>query len=128
MQIKLTSLMVEDQTKALRFYTEVLGFQKKNEFPVGEYRWITVVSPDGHPDVELSLEPNANPAAKTFQKAMFDQGIPLAAFEVRDIRAEFTRLTSLGVAFTRQPAQTGPVISAVFSDTCGNLIMIYQPA
>jgi len=128
MQIKLTSLMVEDQTKALRFYTEVLGFKKKNEFPVGAYRWITVVSPDGHPDVELSLEPNANPAAKTFQKAMFDQGIPLAAFEVRDIRAEFARLTGHGVAFTREPTAAGPVISAVFSDTCGNLIMIYQPA
>jgi catechol 2,3-dioxygenase-like lactoylglutathione lyase family enzyme len=128
MQIKLTSLMVEDQTKALRFYTEVLGFKKKQEFPVGEYRWITVVSPDGHPDVELSLEPNANPAAKTFQKAMFDQGIPLAAFEVGDIRAEFARLTSLGVAFTKEPSQAGPVIAAVFSDTCGNLIMIYQRA
>jgi catechol 2,3-dioxygenase-like lactoylglutathione lyase family enzyme len=128
MLIKLTSLMVDDQTKALRFYTEVLGFKKGKEFPAGEYRWITVVSPDGPPDVELSLEPNVNPAAKTFQKAMFDQGIPLAAFEVRDMRAEFERLTSLGVAFTREPAPAGPVITATFSDTCGNLIMIYQPA
>ena len=128
MRIKLTSIMVEDQTKALEFYTKVLGFKKKNEFPVGSYRWITVVSPEGPPDVELSLEPNANPAAKTFQKAMFDQGIPLAAFEVSDIRSDFSRLKGLGVAFTREPTPAGPVINAVFSDTVGNLIMIYQPA
>ena len=128
MRIKLTSIMVEDQTKALEFYTRVLGFRKKNEFPVGPYRWITVVSPDGPPDVELSLEPNANPAAKTFQKAMFDQGIPLAAFEVSDIRSDFSRLKALGVAFTQEPTPAGPVINAIFSDTVGNLIMIYQPA
>jgi glyoxylase I family protein len=128
MRIKLTSLMVEDQTKALEFYTKVLGFKKHNEFPVGEYRWITVVSADGPPDVELSLEPNANPAAKTFQKAMFDQGIPLAAFEVSDIRSEFSRLKGLGVAFTKEPTPAGPVINAVLSDTCGNLVMLYQPA
>ena len=128
MRIKLTSIMVEDQTKALEFYTKVLGFKKKTEFPVGAYRWITVVSPEGPPDVELSLEPNANPAAKTFQKAMFDQGIPLAAFEVSDIRSDFSRLKGLGVAFTREPTPAGPVINAVFSDTVGNLIMIYQPA
>jgi hypothetical protein len=95
---------------------------------VGPYRWITVVSPEGPADVELSLEPNANPAAKTFQKAMFDQGIPLAAFEVSDTRSEFSRLKGLGVAFTQEPTPAGPVISAVLSDTCGNLIMIYQPA
>ena len=128
MRIKLTSIMVEDQTKALEFYTKVLGFKKKNEFPVGEYRWITVVSPDAPSDVELSLEPNANPAAKTFQKAMFDQGIPLAAFEVSDIRSDFSRLKGLGVAFTKEPTPAGPVINAIFSDTVGNLIMIYQPA
>jgi len=128
MRIKLTSIMVEDQTKALDFYTKVLGFQKKNEFPVGDYRWITVVSPEAPSDVELSLEPNANPAGKTFQKAMFDQGIPLAAFEVSDIRTEFSRLKGQGVAFTKEPSAAGPVITAVFSDTCGNLIMIYQPA
>ncbi len=85
MRIKLTSIMVDDQDKALRFYTEALGFQKKHEIPVGPYKWLTVVSPEGPDDVELSLEPNANPAAKTFQKAMFDQGIPLAAFEVSDL-------------------------------------------
>src|SRR5688572_4309613 len=101
MKIKLTSIMVDDQAKALRFYTDVLGFQKKQDFPVGEYRWITVVSPDGPTEVELALEPNANPAAKVFQEAMFAQGIPLAAFEVDDIQAEFARLSGHGVAFTR---------------------------
>jgi len=127
MRIKLTSIMVEDQKKALDFYTDVLGFRKKHDFPVGEYRWITVFSPEGPNDLELALEPNANPAAKAFQKAMFEQRIPLAAFEVSDIRAEFARLTGLGVAFTREPAQAGPVTIAVFSDTCGNLIQLYQP-
>jgi catechol 2,3-dioxygenase-like lactoylglutathione lyase family enzyme len=128
MRIKLTSIMVDDQDKALKFYTDVLGFQKKHDIPVGEYRWITVVSPDGPDDLELSLEPNANPAAHAFQKAMFDQRIPLAAFEARDIRSDFTRLKSLGVAFTKEPTPAGPVIMAVFSDTCGNLIQLYQPA
>jgi glyoxylase I family protein len=127
MRIKLTSIMVEDQSRALAFYTGVLGFKKKREFPVGEYRWITVVSAEGPDDVELSLEPNANPAGKTFQRAMFDQGIPLAAFEVADIAAEFTRLKGSGVAFTREPTRMGPVTIAIFSDTCGNLIQIYQP-
>ena len=128
MRIKLTSVMVEDQDKALRFYTEVLGFKKKHEIPVGEYRWITVVSPEGPGDVELTLEPNANPAAKTFQEAMFAQSIPLAAFEVGDIAAEYARLRAAGVAFTLEPTPMGPVTIAVFSDTCGNLIQIYQPA
>jgi glyoxylase I family protein len=127
MRIKLTSIMVDDQTRALAFYTGVLGFKKKNEFPVGEYRWITVVSAEAPDDVELSLEPNANPAAKTFQRAMFDQGIPLAAFEVADIAAEFARLKALGVAFTREPTRMGPVTIALLSDTCGNLIQLYQP-
>jgi predicted enzyme related to lactoylglutathione lyase len=128
MRIKLTSIMVEDQARALAFYTQVLGFKKKQEFPVGEYRWITVVSAEGPGDVELSLEPNANPAAKTFQRAMFDQGIPLAAFEVGDITAEFARLKAAGVAFTVEPTLMGPVTIAIFSDTCGNLIQIYQHA
>jgi glyoxylase I family protein len=127
MKIKLTSLMVEDQEKALAFYTDVFGFKKKNEFPVGEYRWITVVSPEGHDDVELTLEPNVNPAAKAFQRAMFEQGIPLAAFEVSDIAAEYERLRARGVAFTQEPTTMGPVIVAVCSDTCGNLIQLYQP-
>jgi glyoxylase I family protein len=126
MRIKLTSIMVEDQAKALRFYTSVLGFRKKHDIPVGEYRWMTVTSPEGPEDVELALEPNANPAAKTFQAAMFAQGIPLAAFEVGDLAAEFARLSALGVAFTKPPTPAGPVSLAVFADTCGNLIQLYQ--
>jgi catechol 2,3-dioxygenase-like lactoylglutathione lyase family enzyme len=128
MRIKLTSIMVDDQDKALRFYTEVLGFRKKHDIPVGEYRWITVTSPEAPDDLELALEPNANPAGKTFQEAMFSQGIPLAAFEVTDIAGEFARLTAKGVAFTRQPTEAGAVTIAVFADTCGNLIQLYQPA
>ena len=126
MRIKLTSIMVDDQSKGLRFYTEVLGFKKKHDIPVGEYRWITVTSPEGPDDVELALEPNANPAGKAFQEAMFSQGIPLAAFEVGDIASEFARLTAKRVAFTRQPSPAGPVTIAVFADTCGNLIQLYQ--
>ena len=127
MRIKLTSIMVNDQDRALQFYTNVLGFRKKHDIPVGEYKWLTVVSPEA-PDVELSLEPNANPAAKTFQDAMFNQGIPLAAFEVSDLQAEYTRLRAAGVAFMRQPTNAGPVTIAVFADTCGNLIQLYQPS
>ena len=128
MRIRLTSLMVDDQDKALEFYTDVLGFRKKHDVPVGEFRWITVVSPDGPDELELVLEPNANPAGKAFQDAMFKQGIPLAAFEVSDMQREVERLTSKGVAFTRAPAKAGPVTLAVFADTCGNLIQLYQPA
>jgi catechol 2,3-dioxygenase-like lactoylglutathione lyase family enzyme len=126
MRIKLTSIMVDDQAKAQKFYTEILGFKTKADFPVGEYRWITVVSPEGPEDLELVLEPNANPAAKTFQEAMFAQGIPLATFEVRDISAEFERLKKRGVAFTKEPMSAGPVKIAIFSDACGNLIQLYQ--
>jgi catechol 2,3-dioxygenase-like lactoylglutathione lyase family enzyme len=127
MQIKLTSIMVDDQDKALRFYTEVFGFVKKHDIPVGEYRWITVVSPDGPPDVELSLEPNANPVGRTFQEGLFKQGIPATAFEVADIEQEYHRLKALGVVFTQQPNRQGPVTIAVCADTCGNLIQLYQP-
>jgi glyoxylase I family protein len=127
-RIKLTSIVVDDQDKALRFYTDVLGFQKRHEIPMGEYKWLTVVSPDGPNDIELSLEPNANPAAKTFQEAMFKQGIPLAAFEVSNIQAEYARLAKHGVAFTREPTKAGPVTIAILSDTCGNLIQLYQPS
>jgi catechol 2,3-dioxygenase-like lactoylglutathione lyase family enzyme len=126
MKITLTSVMVDDQDKALRFYTEVLGFRTKHDIPLGEFRWITVESPEGPQGVELALEPNANPAGKSFQKAMFDQGIPLAAFEVDDIQAEYARLREHGVAFTREPTRQGPVSVAIFSDTCGNLIQIHQ--
>jgi len=129
MQIKLTSIMVDDQDKALKFYTDVMGFKPKHDVPVmGEYRWITVVSPEGPDDRELVLEPNANPPAKTFQAAMFAQGIPMAAFEVDDIDREYARLKERGVAFTQEPTPMGPVTIAVLSDTCGNLIQLYQPA
>jgi len=127
MRIKLTSLMVDDQDKALQFYTGILGFRKKHEIPMGAYKWLTVVSPEGSDDIELSLEPNANPAAKVFQEAMFAQKIPLAAFEVSDIQAEYARLKKLGVVFLAEPANMGPVAITVFSDTCGNLIQLYQP-
>ena len=127
MKIKLTSIMVDDQEKALRFYTGVFGFVKKHEIPAGDYKWLTVVSP-GRDDLELSLEPNANPAAKAFQEAMFRQAIPLAAFEVDDIEAEARRLKAAGVAFTTEPTRMGPVTIAVCSDTCGNLIQLYQPS
>jgi glyoxylase I family protein len=120
--------MVDNQSKAVKFYTEVFGFVKKHEIPMGEFSWLTVVSPEGPGDVELSLEPNANPAAKTFQDAMFQQGIPLAAFEVGDIQSEFKRLKGLGVAFTQDPTRMGPVTIAICADTCGNLIQLYQPA
>jgi catechol 2,3-dioxygenase-like lactoylglutathione lyase family enzyme len=127
MKIKLMSILVDDQVKALEFYTRMLGFVKSKDIPVGEYRWITVVSPEGPPDVELVLEPNANPAARTYQAALFEQGIPLTAFEVDDIQAEFARLRGRGVTFTMEPTRSGPVTVAIFSDTCGNLIQIYQP-
>lgn len=127
MRIKLTSVMVDDQAKAEKFYTGVFGFEKKHDIPVGEYRWLTVVSPEGRDDLELSLEPNANPAGKAFQEAIFKQGIPITAFEVLDIEAEFKRLKALGVVFTQEPTRMGPVSIAVCADTCGNLIQLYQP-
>jgi glyoxylase I family protein len=128
MRIKLTSIMVDNQDKALKFYTEIFGFVKKHDIPVGEYRWLTVVSPEGPDDLELSLEPNANPAGKTFQDAIFKQGIPIAAFEVDRMDQEFSRLKKLGVMFTQEPTPAGPVIVAVCADTCGNLIQLYQRA
>ena len=126
MRIKLTSIMVDDQAKAVRFYTEILGLRIKQDFPVGEYRWISVVSPEGPNDLELALEPNANPAGNAFQKAMFEQGIPIAAFESADIAAEVARLKKSGVVFTKEPARMGPVTVAVLVDTCGNLIQLYE--
>ena len=124
-KIKLCGIVVDDQQKALDFYTGTLGFLKSEDIPVGEFRWITVKSPEGG-ETELSLEPNANPAAKTFQEAMFEQGIPATAFEVDDIQGEFQRLSDLGVVFTSEPTDAGPVTLAIFADTCGNLIQIYQ--
>jgi predicted enzyme related to lactoylglutathione lyase len=118
--------MVEDQQKALDFYTQVLGFVKKRDIPVGEARWLTVVSSEVPDGVELLLEPNSNPAARIFQKAIFEQGIPLTAFAVDDIQNEYARLKKLGVEFTMEPTDMGQTSAAVFNDTCGNLIQIYE--
>jgi predicted enzyme related to lactoylglutathione lyase len=127
MKIKLNSIFVENQDRALNFYTQVLGFQKSKDIPVGQFRWITLVSPQRNQETELVLEPNENPAAKTFQEAIFKQGIPITAFEVDDLDAEYSRLSSQGVVFTMIPTQAGPVKVAIFADTCGNLIQLYQP-
>ena len=126
MKIKLTSVFVDDQDKAIRFYTEVLGFVKKQDFPVGEFKWLTVVSPEEPDDVELLLEPNDNQAAKSYQKALIEQGIAQASFAVDDIHKEYERLKGLGVAFMMEPTSAGPATIAVFDDTCGNWIQIYQ--
>ena len=126
MKIQLTSVFVDDQDKALKFYVDVLGFVKKEDMPVGEFKWLTVVSPEGPDDIELLLEPNNNPAAKTYQQAIFDQEIPAAAFAVDDIHQEYERLKDEDVVFTMEPTESGPAILAVFNDTCGNLIQLYQ--
>jgi predicted enzyme related to lactoylglutathione lyase len=126
MKIKLNSVFVDDQDKALAFYTEVLGFVKKSDIPVGQFKWLTVVSPEEPDGAELLLEPNDNPAAKTFQEAIFKQGIPLTSFAVEDIQKEYERMKELGVVFTMGPTQMGPVTVAVFDDTCGNLIQLAQ--
>ncbi len=126
MKIKLTSVLVDDQSKALAFYTEVLGFVKKNDIPMGDHRWLTVVSPEAPDEVELLLEPTAFAPAKTYQKALFDAGIPLTAFAVADVEGEHDRLVGLGVRFKTGPTPAGPTTIAVFDDTCGNLIQIFQ--
>jgi catechol 2,3-dioxygenase-like lactoylglutathione lyase family enzyme len=126
MKIKLNSIIVDDQAKALQFYTDVLGFVKKHDLPFGEFRWLTVVSPDEPDGTELGLEPNANPAAKAFQQALFEQGIPLTAFVVEDIYEEYERLRKQGVIFNIEPTNLGSSTVAIFVDTCGNLIQIYQ--
>jgi catechol 2,3-dioxygenase-like lactoylglutathione lyase family enzyme len=125
-KIKLMSVLVDDQDKALKFYTDVLGFIKKQDFPVGDFKWLTVVSPAEPDGTELVLEPNDNPAARTFQEALFKQGIPLAVFAVDDIQGEYERLKKLGVVFRQEPTQMGPTTQAVFEDTCGNLIQLFQ--
>ena len=127
MQIKFTSILVEDQSKALAFYTEVLGFRKLSDIPMGEYRWLTVVSPDGVAGAEVVLEPMAFPPARTWQKALFEAGIPATAFITNDIDAEYTRLTARGVKFRGEPKQMGPIKAVVFEDSCGNLINLVQP-
>jgi catechol 2,3-dioxygenase-like lactoylglutathione lyase family enzyme len=124
MRINLASVLVDDQEKALRFYTDVLGFVKKTEFPVGEHRWLTVVSPEDPDGVELVLEPDEHPAAKPFKEALSADGIPFTSFAVADVPAEFDRLKGLGVRFTQEPVAMGAMTTAVLDDTCGNLIMI----
>ena len=128
MKIVVTSVLVDDQDKALTFYTDVLGFEKKQDVPMGEFRWLTVVSPQDPNGTELLLEPDAHPAAKPFKDALVNDGIPYTSFGVDDVKADFERLSGRGVRFTQPPTEMGPVTTAVFDDTCGNLIQIAQQA
>jgi catechol 2,3-dioxygenase-like lactoylglutathione lyase family enzyme len=124
MKIVVTSVFVDDQDKALRFYTDLLGFVKKTEIPMGDARWLTVVAPGDHNGVELLLEPDSHPAVGPFRRALMDDGIPFTSFAVDDVHTEYKRLRSAGVHFTQPPVEMGPVTTAVFDDTCGNLIQI----
>lgn len=124
MRITLTSVFVDDQEKALRFYTDVLGFVARNDVPMGAHRWLTVGSPDQPDGVELVLEPDEHPAAQAFKQGLVADGIPYNSFSVTDVQAEYDRLTALGVRFTQPPTQMGPVTTAVLDDTCGNLLQI----
>ena len=124
MRINVTSVMVDDQAKALRFYTEVLGFVKKREITLGDHSWLTVVAPDVPNGTELSLEPDEHPAARPFKQALVEDGIPFTSFAVEDVGAEYDRLVAMGVTFTQVPTDMGMVTTAVFDDTCGNLIQI----
>ena len=126
MRINLSSVLVDDQEKALRFYTETLGFQKKRDIPLGEHRWLTVVSPEDPDGTELVLEPDEHPAVEPFKSALVEDGIPFTSFAVEDVAEEHRRLNALGVTFTQPPTDYGTVITAVFDDTCGNLIQIAQ--
>ena len=126
LRINLTSVLVDDQEKALRFYTDVLGFQKKTEIPIGDARWLTVVSPASPDGTELVLEPDGHPAVGPFKEALVADGIPYTSFAVEDAHAEYERLVGLGVRFTQEPVDLGIVITAVFDDTCGNLIQIAE--
>jgi catechol 2,3-dioxygenase-like lactoylglutathione lyase family enzyme len=128
MQIRLASIMVDSQDRALHFYTSVLGFVKHADIPVGEFRWLTVTSPEGADGVELVLEPTGFAPARVYQKALFDAGIPAAAFLTNDIHGEHRRLKEHGVVFRGEPVSMGPITSVVFEDTCGNLINLVQPA
>jgi catechol 2,3-dioxygenase-like lactoylglutathione lyase family enzyme len=127
-RIVVTSVLVDDQEKALRFYADVLGFEKKEDITLGDARWLTVVSPQDREGVELLLEPDSHPAVKPFKQALVEDGIPYTSFGVDDVTAEFERLSSHGVRFTQPPTEMGPVTTAVFDDTCGNLIQIAQRA
>jgi catechol 2,3-dioxygenase-like lactoylglutathione lyase family enzyme len=124
MRINITSVLVDDQAAALTFYTDVLGFVKKADVPVGEFSWLTVVSPEQPDGVELLLEPSTHPAVPPYKQALVADGIPAAQFAVDDVQAEYDRLKQLGVTFTQEPTRMGPVTTAVFDDTCGNLIQI----
>jgi catechol 2,3-dioxygenase-like lactoylglutathione lyase family enzyme len=124
MKINLTSVLVDDQAKALEFYTEVLGFVKKTDVPLGQHRWLTVVSPEDPDGPELLLEPDEHPAARPFKEALVADGIPFTSFAVEDVHGDFERLASQGVRFTQEPTEMGPVTTAVLDDTCGNLIQI----
>ena len=126
MKIHLTSVLVDDQEKALKFYTDTLGFVKKADIPTGDARWLTVVSPEDPDGTELLLEPDSHPAAGPFKAALVEDGIPATSFGVDDVQAEYSRLQGLGVRFTQPPTAMGPVTTAVFDDTCGNLIQIAQ--
>jgi catechol 2,3-dioxygenase-like lactoylglutathione lyase family enzyme len=126
MRITLTSVFVDDQDRALRFYTEVLGFVKKTDVPLGEHKWLTVASAEEPDGVQLLLEPSDHPAVKPFKEALVGDGIPAAQFAVEDVRAEYERLRKLDVVFTQEPTSLGPVTTAVFDDTCGNLIQLAQ--
>ena len=126
MQVKVTSVPVLDQSKALTFYTDVLGFVTKHDIPMGEYRWLTLVSPESPDGVEILLEPMAFPPAKVYQKALHDAGIPWTAFEVTDIQKEYERLEKLGVTFKAKPQKMGPVMLAAFDDSCGNWIQLVE--
>ncbi|MBP2079414.1 VOC family protein [Oceanobacillus polygoni] len=126
MKVIVTSIFVEDQDKALQFYSETLGFVKKHDVPSGEFRWITIVSPEDQDGTEIVLEPNNNPIAKDYQNRLFEEGIPVTMFGVEDIQKEYERLLQLGVKFTMKPTKMGEISIAVFDDTCGNLIQIIQ--
>ncbi len=128
MQITLVSVLVEDQDHALDFYTSVLGFKKNHDIPFGTFRWLTVTAPEGVAGVELVLEPMGFPPSRTYQKALFQAGIPLTAFMSNDIAAEYARLKERGVTFRGEPTKMGPVTAVLFEDTCGNLINLVEPA
>ena len=128
MQIKFVSVMVEDQDSALHLYTSVLGFEKMADIPMGQFRWLTVCSPEGIAGVELVLEPMGFPPARTYQKALFEAGIPATAFITKDIAAEVQRLKARGVKFRGEPMNMGLITAVAFDDTCGNLINLVQPA
>lgn len=127
MRINLSSVTVDDQEKALQFYTEKLGFVKKTDLPIGEYRWLTVTSPEGVEGVELVLEPMGFPPSRDYQKALYEAGIPITAFISKDIQAEYKLLKSRGVVFRGEPQNMGNITSVLFEDTCGNLVNLVQP-